>query len=386
VATEEPVDGVLTRAPLGAAIFREAFERLALAVVVVDGAGAVLAHNEHASKLFGAALGAPVARCCDLIGCGRAPRSLGRGCITAAMLLQGRPVNAVMQLADGRRVDVAAAPLAVGAMLQIRPAAGAAAPSVEAPPPLRVTTLGGLSLECGGASLEGAWVHHRPGQLLRYLICARGDRVPVDELVDAIWPGPRRRGLTSLRQSVHGLRQRLEPDRPSQTPSRFVVASPGAYALDMEHVVVDADEFEAHARAALVAVERGVGRAAEAQLERAAGLYRGEFLADDHYGEWALAERDRLRSLAAQVLRQLADLNQSAGQLPATARALERLVELEPLDLANQRDLISFLVRTGQHASAARRYENLRWKFKRAFGAEPGFALPDLVPRGGTPS
>jgi DNA-binding SARP family transcriptional activator len=379
------MEAVSTRAPLAAAIFREAFERLALAVIVVDRAGSVLARNEHASELFGAALDAPAARCCDLLGCGRGPRSpsLDCHCITAAVLLGGRPVNAPVELADGRRLEIAAAPLAVGVMLQIRPIVGEAAPAHQAPPPLRITTLGGLELECGGASLGGAWVHHRPGHLLRHLICARERRVPVDELVNALWPGPRRSGVTSLRQSVHSLRERLEPDRPSLAPSRFIVAGAGAYALDMEHVVVDADEFEIHARAALVSVDRGLGAAA-AQLERSAALYTGEFLADAHYEELALGERDRLRGLAAQVLRELADLSQSAGQHHATARALERLVELEPLDLATQRELISFLLHTGQHAAAARRYETLRWRCKRAFGAEPGFVLPDLVPRGAT--
>jgi DNA-binding SARP family transcriptional activator len=217
--------------------------------------------------------------------------------------------------------------------------------------------------------------------VLRYLICARGHRVPVEELVDAIWPGPGREGIVSLRKAVHTLRERLEPERPSQAPSRFVVASPGAYELDMRHVVVDADEFETHARAALVAAERGDRSTAEAQLERAAALYSGDFLADDHYTEWALAERDRLRALAVRVLRELADLHRSAGRLPAAAAALERLVELEPLDLANQRDLISLLLLTGKHASAARRYELLGRRFKRAFGTDPDFTLPDLMPR-----
>jgi DNA-binding SARP family transcriptional activator len=376
------MDGVFKRAPLGAAIYREAFERLPVAVIVVDAGGGVRARNARAGELFGAAVDDPAARCCDLVGCGRErfSRSLGCDCITAAALAHGRALKCSVDLAAGRRLELAAAPLAAGVMLEIRPTAGKAAPSDQAPPPLRITTLGSLALECGGASLGGAWNHHRPGQVLRYLICARGHRVPIDELVDAIWPGPGRRGITSLRQSVHILRERLEPDRPSPAPSRFVVASPGAYALDMGHVVVDADEFEAHARAALISVERGLDTA-EAQLERAAALYTGEFLADYHYDERALAERDRLRSLAAQALRELADLNDSAGRLPATARALERLVELEPLDLANQRDLISFLLRTGQHAAAARRYDTLKWRFKRAFGAHPDFALPDLVPR-----
>jgi DNA-binding SARP family transcriptional activator len=379
------MDAIQTRAPLAAAIFQEAFERLALAVIVVDRAGSVLARNEHASELFGAALDAPAVRCCDLLGCGHGPRSrsLDHHCITAAVLLRGRPVNAPVELADGRRLEIAAAPLAVGVMLQIPPIAGEAAQAHQAPPPLRITTLGGLELECGGTPLGGAWVHHRPGHLLRHLICTRERRAPVDELVNALWPGPRRSGITSLRQSVHSLRERLEPDRPSLAQSRFIVARAGAYALDMEHVVVDADEFEMHARAALVSVDRGLG-AATAQLERAAALYTGEFLADAHYEELALRERDRLRSLAARVLRELADLSYSAGRHPATARALERLVELEPLDLANQRKLISFLLNTGQHAAAARRYEILRWRCKRAFGAEPGFVLPDLVPRGAT--
>jgi DNA-binding SARP family transcriptional activator len=376
---QERMDAVSARAPVGAAIYREAFERLSLAVIVVDAGGGILARNERSCDLLGPAVDDPAARCCDLVGCGRGSSSLGYDCITAAVLAHGRPLQGLVSVAAGSRLEIAAAPLAGGVMLQSRPITGEAAPSDKAPPPLRITTLGGLALECGGVSLGGAWTYHRPGQVLRYLICARGHRVPVEELVDAIWPGPGRGGITSLRQSVHSLRERLEPDRRSQAPSRFVVAGPGAYALDVEHVVVDADQFETHARAALVSAERGA-RTAEAQLERAAALYTGEFLADDHYDERALAERDRLRSLAARVLRQLADLNESAGQIPATARALERLVEIEPLDLANQRDLISFLLRTGQHASAARRYDTLKWRFKRAFGAEPGFTLAELVP------
>jgi hypothetical protein len=39
------------------------------------------------------------------------------------------------------------------------------------------------------------------------------------------------------------------------------------------------------------------------------------------------------------------------------------------------------MLRRDQHASAARRYDMVRRKFKRAFGQEPGFALSDLLPR-----
>ncbi len=80
---------------------------------------------------------------------------------------------------------------------------------------------------------------------------------------------------------------------------------------------------------------------AEIELTAAARAYGGDFLADEPYAEWALAERERLRDLAAQVLRGLAALQLAAGDEEAAAEHLQRLVELEPLDLPAQRDLIA---------------------------------------------
>jgi DNA-binding SARP family transcriptional activator len=362
-------------------LFHEVFEHLAMAVVVVDREGAVVARNVHASELLGAKVDAPAARCCDFLACARAThgRSRTRGCITEAALQPGGSLKRVISLAGERQVRVAATPVSLGVMLQIRPLTedGVAEP---ASPPLRISALGNLELEWCGTALGGVWVHQRPGQVLRYLITARGRRVPVEELVDAIWPGSFRAGVISLRKSVHTLRERLEPERTSQAPPRFIVASPGAYVLDMDHVVIDADEFEAQALAALRAVDRGAS-AAEEHLECAIARYRGDFLADDHYGDWSLAERDRLRSLALRTLGRLAELHQAAGRLSEAVGALERVVALEPLDSGNQRQLMTLLLRTGGHASAARRYETFRRGFGRAFGTEPDFALAELMPR-----
>ena len=42
-------------------------------------------------------------------------------------------------------------------------------------------------------------------------------------------------------------------------------------------------------------------------------MYRGDFLADEPYAEWALHERDRLRDLAAGALRTLAEIETRAA-------------------------------------------------------------------------
>ena len=372
---------VTASAVLGADAYRQVFESLPDPVLLVDPGGALLVHNRAAANVFGPALEQIGARCCDLLGCGRGDRDdpLALSCVTVAALERGEPLHEIEAQLDGRPVAIAAAPLGDGSgvVLAIRVRSGPA----PAPDPgsLLIRTLGGLELERAGARLGGDWLHHRPGQVLKYLICARGHRVPTEELVDTLWPDAERSAITSLRQAVHQLRDRLEPNRKRHVPSGFVVAIGGGYELDLANVRIDADEFETEARAALLSQERWGPDTARIQLERATRLYRGDFLADEPYAEWALEERDRLRALAVTVLRKLAALNLEAEEVEQAATALQRLADLEPLDLDAQRELIEVMLQQGRHADAARRYDLVRRRFRRAFDREPGFALADLV-------
>jgi DNA-binding SARP family transcriptional activator len=364
------------RRKLDECAYMEVFESMPQAVVLVDHAGRVAAHNPAARELFGALVDRPALRCCDLARCGGG----GYRCIATAVADRCLPLHGSGFVLDGRHIEITAVPLRSGAGAVLHFQAAAAEAAARAPgPSLRITTLGPLRLARAGVALGGEWLGHRPGQLLKYLICARGRRVPVEELVEALWAGSGRAGLISLRQAVHGLRDRLEPDRPKHAPSRFVLARPNAYELDTANIVVDADEFERQAVSGLLALERSGGREAEAQLAAAARMYWSEFLADDPYAEWALAERDRLRELAARVLRALADTHLASGRLRAAGGALQRVADMEPFDLDAQRDLISLMLRMRRHAEAARRYDLVRRTFKRTFGRDPDFTLADLV-------
>jgi DNA-binding SARP family transcriptional activator len=144
-------------------------------------------------------------------------------------------------------------------------------------------------------------------------------------------------------------------------------------------VLVDADVFTAAAEAGLVALREGDAPRAEAALARAAALYRGDFLADEPDAEWALPERARLRALAGRVLRALAGMRVRAGDLDAASELLQRLAELEPLDVEAQRQLLTLLMRRGRRTEAARRYEVVARRFRRAFGEEPNFQLAELA-------
>jgi DNA-binding SARP family transcriptional activator len=215
--------------------------------------------------------------------------------------------------------------------------------------------------------------------VLKYLITHRDRVVPSDELIEVFWPAAGPRGVTSVRQAVHTLRDRLEPDRAKHAASAFVAARSGGYELERAAIWIDSDDFEMSVRVGLKSIAQGELETGEAALARATGLYRGDFLAEEAYAEWAFAERDRLRDLAGQALRALSEVKVANADLEGATEQLMRLAELEPLDMDIQRDLLALLLRRGRHAEAARRHELVRRRYRKAFGEDPDYDLADVA-------
>jgi DNA-binding SARP family transcriptional activator len=354
-------------------------EHLPAGVVVLDDEGRVTGANPAAERLLGALPDDGGTGCCELVGCRRPGTPLETRCVAAAVRAGGERIGELLVETPGGGAWLSAAPMADGGVvLMLRPDGDA---SGEGEGRMRIRVLGPMQLEAGGAVLEGDWLGHRPGQVLKYLVAARGRSVSADELLAVFWPntgGPP--AATNVRQAVHALRDRMEPERERQAPSRYIAGRRGGgYELAGGMVLVDADVFTAAAEAGLTALRHGDVARAETSLTRAAALYRGDFLADEPDAEWALPERARLRSLAGRVLRALAGMRVRAGELDAASEHLQRLAELEPLDVEAQRQLLTLLLRRGRRSEAARRYEVVARRFRRAFGEEPGFELSELA-------
>ena len=353
-------------------------EYLPAGVVALDAEGRLTAGNPAAERLLGALPEEGGARCCDLLGCRRAGTALESRCIAETVRATGDVVGELLVQAPGGDVWLTGAPLAHGGVvLHLR---GAAGPG-DGDDRLRIRVLGPMRLEVGGAVFDGDWLAHRPGQMLKYLVATRSRPVSSDELLDAFWPRTgAARAATNVRQAVHALRDRLEPGRERQSHSRYIAGRRGGgYELAAGAVLVDADAFVAAAEAGLQALHDGDTGRAEAALTRAAALYRGDFLADEPEAEWALPERDRLRALAGRSLRALTGMHLRAGELDAASEQLQRLAELEPLDVDAQRQMLTLLLRRGRRSEAARRYEVVCRRFRRAFGEEPSFELAELA-------
>jgi DNA-binding SARP family transcriptional activator len=158
-----------------------------------------------------------------------------------------------------------------------------------------------------------------------------------------------------------------------------VVRDAAGYRIDLRRVELDVDRFQEKTSAGIAAQRRGESGVAEPMLMEAMALYRGDFLGDDPYADWAFSEREYLRSMAGKDLAALAQIGLSAGRLVSAAEHLQRLAQLEPFDSHVHQMLIEVCLRRGRRTEALRHYHALRARLHRAFGEQPDFDLTSLA-------
>jgi DNA-binding SARP family transcriptional activator len=355
----------------------------AVGVIVLNASGALVACNDEAVALVGRIPKARFGRsvCCQLFGCRTPTTPLADNCLTELALEGGQAPAVLMETPDGLEAPVWVSASSAGhpvplVTLTVRGSALTSGGTAERHT-VRIRTLGDTTVL--GVPGDGDWIEQRAGQLLKFLLCHRRHVVRSEAIGDALWPELGIRAGANVRYFIRTLRNHLEPARPPGAPSSFVVAARGGYALSTG-IEVDADEFERLANDGASAFALGDASTAQLLLERALAMYGGEFLADEPYAEWALAERERLHKLAADSYRLLLRMHVSAGELDAAARCADKLVALEPWDAEVQRAQLVLCLRRGRRSEALRRYRHLERSYRREFGDQPEFTLAELAP------
>lgn len=371
-----------------AASRRALFHRFPYGLVLVGGGGDVLALNERSAEFLGVVPAGPIAAettCCELI-CDHASPPSGEGCLTRRTLeAEEGTLDEVLIRVAGSSAWVTTSKAGNGharVVFHLRPSTRGERGDAEVldreEGELRIHALGRLRVETAAGTIDGDWLQQRPGQLLKYLVCERTRPVANEQIAEALWPdASQREALTRARQYVHQLRLALEPDRTPGSRCAGIATRRGGYAL--ARAWVDADEFERRVQRGLGAVSCGALERARLDLDAARRLYRGDFLAEDPYAEWALAERDRLRELASRALYALVEIELAAGSLEVAAQRAGELAAVDPFDVDVWRRFLELSLRLGRRSEAVRQYALFRNRVRERFGEEPGFTLSELA-------
>lgn len=363
------------------------YELFPYAIMVVDGRGHLTAANRRGREILERGnLGE--ATCCELFGCRQPGGPLERCCITELALQTAKRLPEICLDLPAARTGalwVTAAPLddeGSAVVFLMRPDSpqdrcGCSRPRWPDDRTLRIYALGPMRLKTPEGVIGGDWLDQRAGQLLRYLVTERQRIVRTEMIASAVWGQAGRTAPNTVRYFVHALRDRLEPSRPKNSQSSFVVCRRGGYALNGDRVWIDVDEFEQEVRRGRAAMVAGDSGLALERFQRAVDLYRDDFLADNPNEEWAFDERERLRALAGDTLRRLSELCEHEPY--RSVSYLERLGGMEPLDNDVHRDLIAAMLRLGRRSRAVRHYHAFRQRVIGVFGAPPDFELADVI-------
>ncbi len=368
----------------------ELLDALPYGIIALGANGTILRANTPARELVPDLGTAAVRSCRDLFSCRTPDGPCERGCFVARVSGTSEPAPEIrIDTPDGTlpgALWVTSSPLpgGRGAVLHLRAGARGdrrrrSGEVWQAGPDLRIYVLGRTHVEALKDSLEAAWLSQRPGQILKYLVTKRARVVMVDEIAESIWPDTGLRAISNTRYAIHRLRLKLEPRRSAHGPPTFVVAQGGGYALDRRRIWIDVDEFESAIERSRVALGRLDSVAATQHLERAMELYRGAFLADEPYADWAGDERNRLAVMAIYALRLLTALARDRNDEQDALRHLRRWAELEPLDSGVHRELVQSLLGDGQRGDAKRRYATFARRLRREMGEEPDFDMRSLA-------
>jgi DNA-binding SARP family transcriptional activator/tetratricopeptide (TPR) repeat protein len=225
---------------------------------------------------------------------------------------------------------------------------------------LSLALLGPPVVRRGGAPVT---FDTRKATALLALLAVTGREHSRDRLADLLWPeADSAKGRASLRRTLSVT---------AAVMGDGLVISRAAIALDPALVRVDVREFNAL-----------IGRPDAASLERAAALYRDDFLAGftlrgcAEFEEWQTSVGEELRQVLARGLQRLVAACIAQGWLERAAGHARRWLQLDPLHEPAHQAIIRLHGWAGQRSAAMRQYRSLVRVLDRDLAVRP---LPETT-------
>jgi len=227
---------------------------------------------------------------------------------------------------------------------------------------------------------EDRWPRQKTKDILKVLLTAPGEAVTVDQLIEAIWPESLvASAARNVQARVSELRHVLEPDLQKGSASTYIKHVGEGYALVLgANLWLDTESFRTQLASAHDLADRSEWPEAAGAFEEASALYRGDFLAEDRYAEWAEPTRRELRELYLEGLSRLAACYAELGRLRQAISCCQRIRALEPFREDVIRQLMSYQAETGQRAQALMTYQEACQALREHLDAEPSSEMRAL--------
>ena len=246
---------------------------------------------------------------------------------------------------------------------------------------LRVQTLGGFRVWRGEVEVQPReWQRDTARRLFQLLLTERGRWLQRDEILDRLWPAaPPDAAQRDFKVALNAVYRALEPARPPDAPSAYVVREGTAYRLRPEgDLWLDIAVFEAEYEAGLRLLQAGQTDAGVARLSLALRLYEGDYLPDALYEDWSSEERERLLGQYLRGSDRLAESLVEGGRYDEGLAVCQRLVARDPCWERAYRLMMLAHARQGNRPLALRAYQRCVAALRDELGVPPSPATTSL--------
>jgi len=240
--------------------------------------------------------------------------------------------------------------------------------------PIRILTFGNFRVFRGQTQVpDQDWRARSPKLMLKALIARGASGVPKDLLCDDLWPHASPDSVErQFKVALHRLRYALEPSMDKSHGSSYVVLKDNLVSLRKELCRTDLDEFLSLEKQGKRAEEAGDHQRALLFYRSAVELYRGDFLAEDLYENWAELRRYQLHTMYIDLLYRTAALLEAQGKSKKASEYYKMIIKTDPICEAAYQKLMLIYSNGGMRAEALKVYEDCRKALEREIGVEPG--------------
>ncbi len=204
------------------------------------------------------------------------------------------------------------------------------------------------------------WRTRKARTLMKVLVHARGRSVSFGRLHELLWPNrSAQTAANCLHTDLTYVRRALEGEAHVSRASPYIYRSDSGYMLVRSNAWIDVDEFHRGYRSGQAAIRDGRLEAAVEEFERATRLYRGDYLEEDMYEEWAAETREWLRERYLGMLATLGVQYMALRRYDDAADAARLMLERDPLREQGSRVLMMARHFQGEKAGALQVYRRL---------------------------
>jgi DNA-binding SARP family transcriptional activator len=233
---------------------------------------------------------------------------------------------------------------------------------------LRAHLLGELRVIVDGRLVDTT-SSRRNRNMIAYLLAHRDAPVPRDVLTGAFWPdSPPAAARNSLHVALSGARRMLR----TATAEPVIERRMDSYQIARSiRIWTDISQFEGSCQAGAWADRRGDRDAAVRHLQDADLLYQGDFLADEPFAEWTLAQRESLRLQALDAQSRLVTLYTERGDFGPAVTLGRRVLAVDPCNERVHRELMRCYAGSGLRHLALLQFRQLAATLREALGVRP---------------